>query len=118
MAMGELIDRSASFWRRHLGALFKLFLGFELVRYLLYKGYELVLKTWLPLLRGGANASRAVESNPDEALKQVLLAVPSLAALMSLYVLVAWFAGVAATDRKSTRLNSSHIQKSRMPSSA
>ena len=27
-------------------------------------------------------------------------------------------AGTAATDRKSTRLNSSHIQKSRMPSSA
>ena len=26
--------------------------------------------------------------------------------------------GVLATDRKSTRLNSSHIQKSRMPSSA
>ena len=32
---------------------------------------------------------------------------------------VARAAGVAAgTDRKSTRLNSSHIQKSRMPSSA
>ena len=27
-------------------------------------------------------------------------------------------AGIACTDRKSTRLNSSHIQKSRMPSSA
>ena len=27
-------------------------------------------------------------------------------------------AGEAAVDRKSTRLNSSHIQKSRMPSSA
>ena len=27
-------------------------------------------------------------------------------------------AGMAAADRKSTRLNSSHIQKSRMPSSA
>ena len=28
------------------------------------------------------------------------------------------FVGIAVTDRKSTRLNSSHIQKSRMPSSA
>ena len=27
-------------------------------------------------------------------------------------------AGIAMIDRKSTRLNSSHIQKSRMPSSA
>ena len=32
-------------------------------------------------------------------------------------VVSAWYAGVEA-DRKSTRLNSSHIQKSRMPSSA
>ena len=30
----------------------------------------------------------------------------------------AWRAGVKRLDRKSTRLNSSHIQKSRMPSSA
>ena len=32
--------------------------------------------------------------------------------------LALWAALVALTDRKSTRLNSSHIQKSRMPSSA
>ena len=31
---------------------------------------------------------------------------------------VAIFAAASETDRKSTRLNSSHIQKSRMPSSA
>ena len=34
--------------------------------------------------------------------------------VMGLY----FFAGDAIIDRKSTRLNSSHIQKSRMPSSA
>ena len=31
---------------------------------------------------------------------------------------IGWLSGVKARDRKSTRLNSSHIQKSRMPSSA
>ena len=31
---------------------------------------------------------------------------------------VVWGAGTGEVDRKSTRLNSSHIQKSRMPSSA
>ena len=31
---------------------------------------------------------------------------------------VAWFSALGVPDRKSTRLNSSHIQKSRMPSSA
>ena len=47
-----------------------------------------------------------------------------LAAANLLLVLCAWIAlplpwtPVPVTDRKSTRLNSSHIQKSRMPSSA
>ena len=38
---------------------------------------------------------------------------------MNLVEFIPWFAMAASlADRKSTRLNSSHIQKSRMPSSA
>ena len=42
----------------------------------------------------------------------------NVGALKEGYVLDHIKAGKAMTDRKSTRLNSSHIQKSRMPSSA
>ena len=42
---------------------------------------------------------------------------PIFATVLSLVLLI--IGGIAYTqDRKSTRLNSSHIQKSRMPSSA
>ena len=41
-----------------------------------------------------------------------------LAAVLALVVVVATGAIRLTGDRKSTRLNSSHIQKSRMPSSA
>ena len=36
----------------------------------------------------------------------------------SVVPLAFWYFSLAGGDRKSTRLNSSHIQKSRMPSSA
>ena len=43
--------------------------------------------------------------------KRLLLIVPTLLGVASLVFVI-------MRDRKSTRLNSSHIQKSRMPSSA
>ena len=48
----------------------------------------------------------------------VYLLAPREPASMILLQLLLGAAGCALTDRKSTRLNSSHIQKSRMPSSA
>lgn len=41
LALGELIDRSATFWRKHLPALFGLTLGFDLVLYIITKGLQL-----------------------------------------------------------------------------
>ena len=57
--------------------------------------------------------------------RQVIYVVPNLLTtgnlFCGLYAIMAVFGAnyvKAAIDRKSTRLNSSHIQKSRMPSSA
>ena len=54
-----------------------------------------------------------VEVGPDRVLVQGDTATAFAAALAAFYARVP-----VAQDRKSTRLNSSHIQKSRMPSSA
>jgi hypothetical protein len=41
LAVGEIIDRAATFWRKHFKALFLLSLGFNLVSYILTKGLQL-----------------------------------------------------------------------------
>jgi hypothetical protein len=41
LTLGELIDRSATFWRRHLKQLFTLYLGFGLVTYIFTKSLQL-----------------------------------------------------------------------------
>jgi hypothetical protein len=54
LALGEIIDRSASFWRRHLKSLFLITLGFDLVGYLLAKSLQLGLRSALVTLQSGA----------------------------------------------------------------
>ena len=55
----------------------------------------------------------------DQRLLESALAQPRQSAFQSdIYPTVPEKAAAMALDRKSTRLNSSHIQKSRMPSSA
>ena len=72
------------------------------------------------------------QDNPDEYKRlmqlEVLIAIVAIAASIVMFsfgvMTGALFAAIAGAfflmdaDRKSTRLNSSHIQKSRMPSSA
>ncbi len=53
LALGELIDRSATFWRAHLKPLFVLCFGFELANYILSKGVLVILERTSPALQGG-----------------------------------------------------------------
>jgi hypothetical protein len=54
LAIGEIIDRSATFWRRHFRPLFLLSLGFNLTTYILTKVLQLTLQENLALQsRGG-----------------------------------------------------------------
>lgn len=50
LALGELVDRSALFWRAHLKPLFFLCLGFELVNYIFRKAFALTLERTNALL--------------------------------------------------------------------
>ncbi|MFL5354298.1 hypothetical protein [Archangium sp.] len=43
LALGEIIDRAATFWRQHFKTLFLLSLGFNLVSYILTKAMQLAL---------------------------------------------------------------------------
>ena len=67
--------------------------------------------------RPGLAPTLAAPALTNPVLPSALSAVPSVSAL-SAAPAVAAVNGVSEADRKSTRLNSSHIQKSRMPSSA
>ena len=51
LALGELIDRSATFWRAHIKPLFLLCFGFELVNAILSKGVQLLLERTSPILK-------------------------------------------------------------------
>lgn len=53
LALGEIIDRSASLWRRHLKSLFLICFGFDLVGYMLAKGLQLVSQNALLTLQAG-----------------------------------------------------------------
>ena len=79
------------------------------------------------------NAAPMVKASPTPAMKDTVLYTAKAGSHLALvrmdvmggckYFLSqsthrGWVRGLPAEDRKSTRLNSSHIQKSRMPSSA
>jgi hypothetical protein len=51
LALGELIDRSATFWRAHLKPLFVLCFGFELANAILSKAVQLILERTSPILK-------------------------------------------------------------------
>lgn len=97
MSMGELIDRSATFWRRHFGVLLRLYLGFQLVQYVVTKLYVFAMARWFPILRGGVQAMQVTHSAPEEALRQVFLGFASGGGTMLVYFLITWFTAVAGT---------------------
>ncbi|MCY1079155.1 hypothetical protein [Archangium lansingense] len=54
LALGEIIDRAATFWRKHLKTLFLLSLGFNLVSYILTKTLQLSAQRNLVALQAAA----------------------------------------------------------------
>ncbi|HYO57861.1 hypothetical protein [Archangium sp.] len=65
LALGEIIDRAATFWRKHFKALFLLSLGFNLVSYILTKALQLAAQRNYPAIqaavRGGDLAALGAE---------------------------------------------------------
>lgn len=97
LTLGEILDRSASFWRANWRALFKLFLGFQLAQWVVLKGAELVIRSYFPLARGGAATIEALKVEPTEALRQLLWAGGTVGGVMLIYLFVFNFAGMAAS---------------------
>jgi hypothetical protein len=64
LALGELIDRSATFWRAHLKPLFVLCLGFELVNYIISKGVVVTLQNTNVLFRGPKELEARIQEDP------------------------------------------------------
>jgi hypothetical protein len=71
MELGEIIDRSATFWRSHWRRLYGLFFGFGLVEYVLLKLSQLAQRHFAPLSRGGAEAIQVMKTNLPETLRQM-----------------------------------------------
>jgi hypothetical protein len=97
LALGELVDRSATFWRAHWKPLFQLYLGFQLVQYLFLRLFELAARQWFPLLRGGRAMQDALRSDPDVFLRQMVLAAPALIALIVLVTLMGFACSTAGS---------------------
>jgi hypothetical protein len=93
LALGELIDRSALFWRAHLVPLFVLCLGFELVNYIFSKGLTLTLERTNSLLRQGNDQLQArLQDDPMGVLGDVSLLMLAVTALWLFLIWSYWLA--------------------------
>src|SRR5437762_9351286 len=91
MQLGEIVDRSASFWRAHWKRLWGLFFVFSLAQYIVIKGGEALLKRFGPsgdLLTMLANATRGGAQAQQS---------PAVLALLAAMVLVVMFGTLVMT---------------------
>jgi hypothetical protein len=95
LGLGELVDRSAAVWRTHWKPLFRLYLGFQLLQYVVFRAFELVARTWFPILRGGRAANEAMRANPEQLLQQGLIAAPIILVLALLLTVITHSLSVA-----------------------
>jgi hypothetical protein len=102
VGLGELLDKSVTFWRAHWKELFRLVLGFQLLTFVLVAGTQGLARKLFPL----ANDPTAISRTPDAALPHLLGSMGFLvvASLFSLYlsqvsgVATSWFTWARLTD--------------------
>lgn len=97
LGLGEIIDRSANFWRAHWKPLFRLYVAFQLAEFALVKANQLLSRRFFPALAGDAAALELMRTNPSEALPQFFLGIAALMITLLLTLLVSQVSGVAAT---------------------
>ncbi len=96
LAMGELIDRAATFWRSHLKPLFLLSFGFTLVNYIATKATLVVGQRLSPLLYMGDAESRA-QLDPAVILPQAAVTLALWSGLFLFLLWMYWLATLAAS---------------------
>jgi hypothetical protein len=62
LGLGEIIDRSATFWRKHLKHLFLLSFGFNLLTYIITKALQLAMQSTLTVIQGAAKGEGNLET--------------------------------------------------------
>ncbi len=87
LALGELIDRSATFWRAHIKPLFVLCFGFELVNYIFSKSVVVALERGNILFKGGPEVQARMEDDPTSILGDVGV---MLLASIGLWLVLIW----------------------------
>ncbi len=96
LAMGEMIDRAASFWRAHLKPLFVLNFGFSLVNYIAVKAVTLGIQRLAPAMYT-SEAERA-QQDPSAMMSQVGITL-TLWSVMAVVILWVYFMASMATSR-------------------
>jgi hypothetical protein len=81
LSIGEIVDRSTSFWRSHWKTLFQLLLGFQLVQYVLIKALEVAIDRLLPAAKNPSQVIELMKTDPA-------LWTPKLGPLMGSMVVV------------------------------
>jgi hypothetical protein len=97
LELGEIIDRSATFWRSHWRRLYGLFFGFSLAEYVLLKGAQLVQARFAPLSRGGMVSIEAAKENTLEWGRQQVIGGVSLGAAFLIIIIITLLETSAAT---------------------
>lgn len=102
LALGEIIDRGVTMWRKSWLRLFQLSFGFALLQYALVKAVELSGSHFFPLLANGGRLARALESAPAQAAAQLGMAVATGAAAVVVLLYVQGLSAIACTHYLQT----------------
>jgi hypothetical protein len=104
LGLGELMDRSISFWRQHWRPLFQLAVAFQLAQLIVVKGAQLVSKRLFPLFGSGPDAMEQLRQAPAEALPQVAGFSAALLVAILGALFISQVAGVATSHFTWARL--------------
>lgn len=96
LALGELLDRSVTFWRGNWKPLFRLTIGFQLVQLIAMKLMQVGIKRFFPLVNSTEVMSLA-RSAPEQILPQAAGAMALMIAVTLVLLLVSEIAGVATS---------------------
>jgi hypothetical protein len=97
LSVGEIIDRSASFWRAHWLPLFQLFLGFQLVQYVLLKAVEVMLTERLPAVTNFNKLLELSKQDPSVWMPPLVPVFVAFALVSLVNLLLSQMSGVALT---------------------
>lgn len=104
LSIGEIVDRSASFWRSNWRALFQLLLGFQLLQYILVKSLELIVDRTFPAAKNPAQFVELLKTDPSTWTPQAFSLVVPLIIVVLVYAFVGQVSGVALTSFVYPRL--------------